>query len=264
MDKLKKIKCFVLDMDGTIYLSNKLIDGALEFLDKLTEQNKDFLFLTNNSSKNRKAYKEKLAKLGCFVEENKVFTSGEATTIYLNKTKPGAKVFLLGNEYLEEEFKENGFVLIKDRTETPDFVVLGFDTTLTYDKMWIACDHIVAGVPFIATHPDINCPLAGGKYMPDTGAMIKMFEASTGISPLVIGKPNKQVVDSIIEKYSLERDELAMVGDRLYTDVKLGINSGIVSILVLSGESTREDLEKSDFKPDYVFESVKEIKEAIE
>jgi HAD superfamily hydrolase (TIGR01457 family) len=264
MDKFKKIKCFVLDMDGTIYLSNKLIDGALEFLDKLTEQSKKFLFLTNNSSKNRKAYKEKLAKLGCFVEEDMVFTSGEATTIYLNKIKTGAKVFLLGNEYLEEEFEDNGFVLIKDRSETPDFVVLGFDTTLTYNKIWIACDHIVNGVPFIATHPDINCPLAGGKYMPDTGAMIKMFEASTGISPLVIGKPNKQVVDSIIEKYSLERDELAMVGDRLYTDVKLGINSEIVSILVLSGETTKSDLEKSDFKPDYVFDSVKEIKEAID
>jgi HAD superfamily hydrolase (TIGR01457 family) len=264
MDKLKKVKCFILDMDGTIYLSSKLIDGSLDFLSLLEKQGKDFLFLTNNSSKNKKAYKEKLANLGCYVEEDKVFTSGEATTIYLSKEKAGAKVFLLGNEYLEEEFMDSGFTLIKDRSEIPDFVVLGFDTTLTYEKVWIACDHIVNGIPYIATHPDINCPLAGGKYMPDTGAMIKMIEASTGKTPFVIGKPNKQVVDSIIEKYGLERDELAMVGDRLYTDVKLGINSGIVSILVLSGETTKEDVEKSDFKPDYVFDSVKEIKEAIE
>lgn len=263
MNDLKKIKCFMLDMDGTFYLGNRLIDGSLEFLDILEKNNKTFLFLTNNSSKNRNAYKEKLSRLGCNVEEDKVFTSGEATTIYLRKRKNGAKVYLLGTPFLEEEFQKKGFHLVKDRSETPDFVVLGFDTTLTYDKLWIACDFIRDGVEYIATHPDYNCPLDGGKFMPDAGAMIKMIEASTGKNPIIIGKPCKHIIDAVIEKYNLQSNEIAMVGDRLYTDIKLGINAGITSILVLSGETTAETYEKSDIKADYIFPSIKELGDAV-
>lgn len=263
MTELKKIKCFMLDMDGTIYLGNHMISGALEFLKMLEIQNKDYIFLTNNSSKNSLAYKEKLQKLGCEVGTEKVFTSGEATTIYLEKRKKGAKIFLLGTSYLEEEFLQKGFEIVKDRSETPDFVVLGFDTTLTYDKLWIACDLISEGVEYIATHPDFNCPLDGGKVMPDIGAMISFIEASTGKRPEIIGKPNHHIVDAIMEKYGLKKDEIAMVGDRLYTDIKLGLNSGITSVLVLSGETTAEDYEESDVVADYVFNSVRELGEAL-
>ena len=259
MRDLKNIKCFLLDMDGTFYLGDKLIDGAMEFLYVLKRQNKEFLFLTNNSSKSNEVYEEKLSSLGCYVGKNRIFTSGEATTIYLNKIKPNAKVFLLGTPFLEEEFKKSGFKLIKDRSETPDFVVLGFDKTLTYEKIWIACDFIRAGVKFIATHPDLNCPLGEGKFAPDTGAMIKLFEGSTGITPLVIGKPNKYIVDAIIQKYGLKKEEIAMVGDRLYTDIKMGKNAKITSILVLSGETSIKDYEKSDIMADYVFPSIKEL-----
>jgi len=263
MTDLKDIKCFMLDMDGTFYLGNKLIDGSLEFLDILEENNKTFLFLTNNSSKNSNAYKEKLANLGCNIEEDKVFTSGEATTIYLRKRKNGAKVYLLGTHYLEKEFREKGFHLVKDRSESPDFVVLGFDTTITYDKLWMACDFIRDGVEYIATHPDYNCPLEDGKFMPDAGAIIKMIEASTGKLPIIIGKPHEYIIEAIIEKYNLRRNEIAMVGDRLYTDIKLGINTGITSILVLSGETTAEIYEKSDIKADYMFSSIKELGGAV-
>jgi len=263
MTDLKDIKCFLLDMDGTFYLGNKLMGGSLEFLDILEENNKTFLFLTNNSSKNSNAYKEKLANLGCNIEEDKVFTSGEATTIYLRKRKNGAKVFLLGTHYLEEEFQQKGFHLVKDRSELPDFVVLGFDTTITYDKLWIACDFIRDGVEYIATHPDYNCPLEDGKFMPDAGAIIKMIEASTDKLPIIIGKPHEYIIAAIIEKYNLQRNEIAMVGDRLYTDIKLGINTGITSILVLSGETTAEIYEKSDIKADYIFPSIKELGDAV-
>ena len=260
MNKLENKKCFIFDMDGTIYLGDDFIDGAVELLENIKKSGKDFVFLTNNSSKNRRIYCEKLAGMGYPVNEEKIFTSGEATRIYINKSKPNANIFLLGNEHLEAEFEEDGFTLVRKKDESPDYVVLGFDTTLTYEKIWIACDYIKAGIPFLATHPDDVCPLAGGKTMPDTGAMIKMFEAATGgILPKVIGKPNKLIVESILEKYNLQPEDLVMIGDRLYTDIKLGENAGIDSILVLSGEATKEDAQNSDVKPTYIFDSVATI-----
>ncbi|SKC83410.1 HAD-IIA family hydrolase [Maledivibacter halophilus] len=259
MKELKDIKCFLLDMDGTIYLDDCLIDGALEFLQHLEYKNKDFIFLTNNSSKNKEAYKEKLADLGYSADKEKIFTSGEATILYLKMKKEKAKVFLMGNSFLEEEFTKSGFRLVKEKSDKPDFVVLGFDTTLNYEKIWMACDFIMEGVPFIATHPDFNCPLKGKKFMPDTGSMIKMFEASTGKSPLIIGKPNKYIIYMIIEKYKLNREEIAIVGDRLYTDIKAGEDLGITTILVLTGETTEKMYKKSQIKADYVFNSIKDL-----
>ncbi|WP_304944314.1 HAD-IIA family hydrolase [Vallitalea guaymasensis] len=263
MRDLHKIKCFLLDMDGTFYLGDELIDGSMDFLNILERQDKDFLFLTNNSSKNRMAYVEKLKRLGCEVEPDKVFTSGEATTIYLQNEKPGAKVFLLGTPLLEEEFINAGFELVKDRNESPDYVVLGFDTTLTYDKLWIACDYIRDGVTYIATHPDYNCPLEGGKFMPDAGAMIDFIAASTGRRPHVIGKPNADIISVICDKYGYNRQEIAMVGDRLYTDIKTGINADIATVVVLSGETSITDYEKSDINADFVYPSLKEIGEDL-
>lgn len=259
MTDLKDIKCFLLDMDGTFYLGNKLIDGAIEFLEILKSQNKDFIFVTNNSSQNSKEYKKKLENLGVLVDEDKVFTSGEATTIFLKKEYPNSKIYLMGTELLEEEFEKSGFTLIKNKDDKPDYVVLGFDTTMTYDKIWYACDYIREGVTYIATHPDFNCPLEGGKYKPDAGAIISMIKASTEKEPIVIGKPNPYIIDAIVEKYSLNKNEIAIVGDRLYTDIQTGINSSIISILVLSGETTKEMYSFSEIKPDYVFDSLKEL-----
>lgn len=260
MEKIKEKKCFLLDMDGTIYLGNKLIDGAKDFLDNLKDKGKRYLFLTNNSSKNKKVYVEKLSKMGIKAEEEDIFTSGEATIIYLNGIKKNAKVFLLGTKMLEDEFREAGFQLVYGRDQEIDFVVLGFDTTLTYEKLWIACEYIAKGVPFIATHPDFNCPLENEKFMPDAGAMIAFIKASTGKEPVVIGKPNKYIVDAIMKKYDLKKEELVIIGDRLYTDIRTGILNDITSILVMSGETNKEMLEKTEFVPNYVFDSVKEIK----
>lgn len=259
MKNLNDINVFLLDMDGTIYLGDELIDGAKEFLSKIKEREKRYIFLTNNSSKNKKIYVEKLNKLGIDATEGEVFTSGEATTMYINKQKEGARIYLLGTEALEEEFIKAGFVLEKERHKDIDYVVLGFDTTLTYEKLWGACEYISEGVEYIATHPDFNCPLADNKFMPDAGAMAAFIEASTGKTPKVIGKPNKEVIESISTKYNLNKEDLAMVGDRLYTDIKTGKNAGITSILVYSGETKEEDYENSEIKADYVFDSVKDI-----
>lgn len=263
MNRLKKKECFLLDMDGTIYLGDELIYGAKEFLKKIKEENKKYLFLTNNSSKNKGSYVEKLAKLGIEAKENEIFTSGEATTIYLNKIKKGAKIFLLGTKALEEEFEKAGFKLIKERDQEVDFVVLGFDTTLTYEKLWIACDYISEGVKYIATHPDYVCPLAGGKCMPDVGSIMALVKGTTGKEPLVVGKPNKYIVDGILEKYKLKKEDLCIVGDRLYTDIRTGLDNGLTSILVMSGETNKKMLANTEFVPDYVFDSINEMIEEI-
>ena len=256
---IDKIKCFLLDMDGTIYLGDQLIPGALEFLKRIKETGREYVFLTNNSSKNIELYQQKLKKLGIDATKEEFFTSGSATISYINQLKKNSNVFLMGTESLEQQFTDSGITLVRERDKDVDFVVLGFDTTLTYEKIWIACDYILAGVPFIATHPDLNCPLAGGKQMPDTGSMIRMFEAATGVSPLVLGKPNKGVVDVLMQKTGYKQEELVMVGDRLYTDVQMGINSGISSFLVLSGETKRLDYEESSIEPTGVFDSVDDI-----
>jgi len=263
MGDIKDIKCFVLDMDGTFYLGNNLIDGSLDFIKTINTQNKQFVFLTNNSSKNKYYYMKKLKNMGLNIEAERVFTSGEATTIYLKNKKPGSKVFILGTELLKEEFIAAGFELVNDRKTTPDFVVLGFDTTLTYEKLWIACDFIREGVEYVATHPDYNCPIEDLKVMPDIGAMIDFIYASTKIKPYIVGKPNKTIIEVLCSKYGYDKSQIAIVGDRLYTDIKTGSNADIVSILVYSGETTKEDYKNSDIRADYVYNSLKEINEDL-
>ena len=259
MINLKEVTVYLLDMDGTIYLGDELIDGSIDFLKTLKEKGKRYIFLTNNSSKNKHTYVEKLNNLGIDATEEEVFTSGEATTMYLSKLKPGARIYLLGTPALEDEFERAGFILERERNKNIDYVVLGFDTTLTYEKLWAACEYVSEGVEYIATHPDFNCPLPNDKFMPDAGAMAALIEASTGKTPLVIGKPNKEVVESIASKYNLSKENMAMVGDRLYTDIKTGINAGITSVLVYSGETKEEDYKTSHIRADYVFNSVKDM-----
>ena len=260
MKDIKNIKLFLLDMDGTIYLGDKLFDCTLPFLNLLKEQGKRFLFLTNNSSKNRDVYVKKLAKMGIDVTPDDVFTSGEATTIYLNKLKLCARIYLVGTPALEDEFRNAGFILTD---ENPDYAVLGFDTTLTYEKLWKLCDFVRDGVPYIATHPDFNCPTETG-FMPDIGSFIACVRASTGRDPdVVVGKPNRIIADSVIEKYGVKREELCMVGDRLYTDIALGAQADIATVLVWTGESTPEDLAKTDVEPTFIFDDLGGISDAI-
>lgn len=253
IEKLCKVRGFLLDMDGTFYLGDRLLEGALQFIDLLREQNKKFLFLTNNSSKHRRQYAEKINRLGLPLAEESVLTSGEATALYLTEKHPGARLFLVGTPSLEDEFRQHGFQLVQ---QEPQFLVLGFDTTLTYQKLWALCDFVRAGVPYIATHPDFNCPTETG-FMPDVGAMIAFVKAATGRQPdLVVGKPNRLIVDAAAVKMNLQVNQLAMIGDRLYTDIALGQASGIATILVLSGETKIEDLKDSPFQPDYTFQNL--------
>ena len=252
---LKSIKCFLMDMDGTIYLGNNLLPGAQDWLALLNAYHLPYYFLTNNSSHSRLEYADKLHNLGLNVSEEQIFTSGEATAIYLKKHYPGARLYVVGTPPLEGEFKRQGFTITED---DPDVAVLGFDTTLTYEKIWKLSDLIVAGKPYIATHPDINCPTEDG-FKPDIGAMIELFSASTGRRPdVIIGKPYAPIVSSLEEKVGASVDQLCMIGDRLYTDIALG-QWGITTVLVLSGETKAEDLEGSQFKPDIICRDIAEM-----
>ena len=260
IEKLSSIKCYMLDMDGTFYLSDHLLPGALDFMDYLARNDLDYLFLTNNSSKNREMYSEKIGKLGFEVDAAKVFTSGEATTIYLRKHTKYQKIYLVGTKALESEFIQAGFELTNEK---PDAVVLGFDTTLTYEKIWNACDLIREGLPYIATHPDFNCPTATG-FMPDIGSFMALIEVSTGRkADVIIGKPYHHIVDAVVEKTGYSLEEIAMIGDRLYTDIALG-KAGIKTILVLSGETKIEDIVASEFKADIVVKDLEDLLHKME
>lgn len=253
---IDNIRCFALDMDGTIYLGEKWIAGAKEFLAKIEESGRSYVFLTNNSSKNPAVYVEKLHRMGWDVGEDKIITSGQAAIFYLQQHFSGKKVFLLGNPLLQEEFEQAGIIL--DDT-APDVVVTAFDTSLTYEKMCKVCDFVREGLPYLATHPDYNCPTENG-FIPDAGAIHAFIHASAFRYPdRIIGKPNRDIVDYLVDRVKTERGQIAMVGDRLYTDIAAGVNNGLKSILVLSGEAVLEDAASSDTIPHLIFDSVQDI-----
>ena len=188
---------------------------------------------------------------GFLLDMDGTFTSGEATALHLQAARPGARLFVVGTPALENEFRAHGFALDDAR---PEAVVLGFDTTLTYDKLWKLCDFVRAGLPYLATHPDLNCPTGTG-FMPDAGAMIAFVRASTGRAPdMVVGKPNRMIAEVAARKLGMPLEALCMVGDRLYTDIALGQTAGVATVLVLSGETRREDLAGPPFQPDHVFD----------
>ena len=254
--RLKEITCFALDMDGTVYLGEKWIDGALEFLNAVEKAGKQYFFLTNNSSKGPENYVEKLKRMGLTIDKSRIVTSGQATIDYLKRNFPEKRVFLLGNELLTREFEEEGIQL---DDSSPEVVVTGFDTSLDYAKMCKVCDFVRAGLPYIATHPDYNCPTETG-FIPDAGAIHAFIHASAFRYPdHVIGKPSGDIMDYLTGRAKTKKVQTAMVGDRLYTDVAAGVNNGYTGILVLSGEAGIKDVEESEVVPDLIFTSVKEM-----
>ena len=253
---IQDVRCFLLDMDGTFYLGENLIPGSLDFIRRVEETGRDFLFLTNNSSHNADFYVQRLKRMGLNVGREKVLTSGEATAAVLQEKYPGKRAFVLGNEFLLEEMREAGVTV--DQTD-PEIVVVGYDTTLDYKKMTAVCDFVRAGLPYIATHPDFNCPTETG-FAPDLGAIMAFIEASTGRkADRVVGKPHTGIVQAALRRTGLSAGQMAMVGDRLYTDIETGLKSGMLSILVLSGETTPQMLAEYPNKPDMVFDRLADM-----
>ena len=252
----EKIKCFILDMDGTIYLGNELFPFTKDFLKKVEDTGREYYFFTNNSSKSQQAYIEKLGKLGIQIKKDQMMTSSHVIVKYLKEHYEGKSIYVLGTQSLIQEFQYFDMNLTE---EDPDIVVLGFDTTLTYEKLSKACHYIRNGCTYFGINPDWNCPMEGGAFIPDCGSIAKLIEASTGRFPEFFGKPSKHTLDYIIQETGYKPDEIAIVGDRLYTDIAVADQSDVTSILVLSGESTREDVTTSDVKPNVILEDLSEI-----
>jgi len=235
-------KYFIFDMDGTFYLGDEMIPGAGGFVNRLAENGLDYRFFTNNSSNSAALCSEKLGKMGFPTPAERIVLSSDVAADYLATHRAGQRVYLLGNERLAADLLRAGVMLVDD---SPDLVLLGFDTTLTYEKINKAANWLAAGLPYYATHPDVNCPLKEG-FMPDTGAMIAMFEASTGRRPEVFGKPMRHTVDYLVKCLACKPEELVFVGDRLETDVAIGYHHGIPCVLVLSGATTLEAYESQN------------------
>ncbi|SFD01818.1 HAD-IIA family hydrolase [Butyrivibrio sp. YAB3001] len=267
---LETTELFVLDMDGTFYLDNDILDGALDFLEAVKNSGKKYIFFTNNSSTSAELYIEKLKRMNCHITRDQIMTSGDVMIRYLNSVYPGKKVYLLGTKALVDSFVEGGIDLFvpeisekegfvpADTANIPDIVVVGFDKTLTYEKLTNACTYIRNGALFLATHLDINCPVKGG-FIIDCGAICAAISLSTGKEPKYVGKPFKETVDMVVDATNVPRERISFVGDRLYTDVATGVKNGAKGILVLTGEAGIEDIPDSEVKPDAVYESIKEM-----
>ena len=265
MEKLEILaskKLFLFDMDGTLYLGDRLFDFTKPLLREIRRTGGKYLFMTNNSSKSVADYIKKLEKLGIYSTREDFITSSQATAYYLHKHHKGQRLYVCGTESLKEELRSEGFQ-VTERVEDTDCIVMGFDTELTFQKLHdVSYLLLTRELPYIATNPDLVCPTEFGS-VPDCGSVCGMIFNATGKRPVVIGKPSPLMPQLAMDRLGYTKEETCVVGDRIYTDVKSGLNAGITGILVLSGETTREILERSEDKPHLVLESAKEILEVL-
>ena len=259
---LKGKKLFIFDMDGTIYLGSNPFDFAIRFIKKLRANGKKVLFFTNNASHTTPFYIKKLARLGFEPSEDEIMTSGDVTLEFLKRHRAGKSVYLVGTDELVEEYADKGIKLVNGESDPrhADIVITSFDTSLTYEKLNIACRLIRNGAEYLSTHPDFNCPTEDG-FIPDSGAIAALVTASTGKTPTYFGKPYKETVEMIGEATGFAREEMCIFGDRLYTEIALGKSFGVTSVLVLSGETTEEDVDAAlpKDKPDFAFASLDDV-----
>lgn len=262
MENLQNIKLFLLDMDGTIYLDNDLFDGTLDFLNYVKRIGGRYIFMTNNSSKSVDKYIEKLAGLGIESTADDFLTSTNATVLYLKK-KNYNKIYALGTTSFKEQLSEAGLPITDKIEEGIDCLCMGFDTELTFKKLEDACILLRDDIDYIATNPDWVCPTWYG-FVPDCGSVSTMIKNATGKLPKFIGKPQPDMANLAMEKAGFSKEETAVIGDRLYTDIACGVNAGINTIFVLSGEGTMEDVKKGKTKPKYIFANIRELLSELE
>jgi len=262
MNNLKDIELFLLDMDGTINIEDSLIDGAADFFSYLNETNRRYVFLTNNSSNSAKNYVTKIQNLGIKCGPENVFTSGMAMGIFLQTERANIPIYLVGTKALKEELLSYRVVIAEDYKEAK-IVVVGFDKELTYQKLEHACELLDNGAEFLATNVDLVCPIENRRFIPDCGSICMLIETATGKKPRFVGKPERSMVDILLTKFGCPPGRTAIIGDRLYTDIMTGVNAGITSVCVLTGETTLEMIQNSEIKPTYVFDSIKDVYEQI-
>ena len=261
-DIIKSKKLYIFDMDGTIYLGGRPFDFAKRFIKNLRASGRRVLFFTNNASHTSPFYLSKLERLGFEPSADEIMTSGDVTLEFLKRHRAGKSVYLVGTDELVEEYAAKGIKLVNGESDPrhADIVITSFDTSLTYEKLNIACRLIRNGAEYLSTHPDFNCPTEDG-FIPDSGAIAALVTASTGKTPTYFGKPYKETVEMIGEATGFAREEMCIFGDRLYTEIALGKSFGVTSVLVLSGETTEEDVDAAlpKDKPDFAFASLDDV-----
>jgi NagD protein len=265
VNRLARIKHLALDLDGTLYLGRQLFPFTLDFLRRLEELRIGRTFFTNNSSVSTADYVRKLQSLGIDGRSDDVFSSTTATIAYLRKHMPEvARLFVLGTPTLREEFLEDGFEAVRDGALDPDAVIVGFDTTLDYPRLCQAAYWISRGKPFLATNCDAVCPTDQPTVLPDCGSICKLLAHATGREPdAVLGKPSPAMLAGMMERCGVTADRIAVVGDRLYTDIAMARAAGALGVLVLSGETTRAQAESAQPRPDLIVENVGELGDVL-
>ncbi|NLD52253.1 MAG: HAD-IIA family hydrolase [Clostridiales bacterium] len=260
---LRQKKLYLLDMDGTLYLGDRLFEDTLPFLHALKDHGARPVYLTNNSSRSTEAYVDKLARLGIRASAEDFFTSTDAACAWLKHRYGGNGIYALGTASFRTQLAAEGLPVRDSLTDDVDCLLLGYDTELTYQKLVDACKLLKRGVLYLATNPDLVCPTEFG-YVPDCGSLTQALEHATGRMPTVIGKPQPQMALLAMDKYGCTKEETILVGDRLYTDIACGVSAGIDTVLVFSGEARPEDLLKSKVKPAFTAAGVGELLEALD
>ena len=259
MDRLKNIKLFLFDMDGTLYLGDRLYDFTPQLLETIRQKGGKYLFMTNNSSKSVEDYIKKLEKMGIDATYEDFMTSSQATAYYLHKYHEGKKLYVCGTKSLQKELEKEGFTVTTDLAQV-ECVVMGFDTELTFQKLHDVSYLLLTQpeLPYIATNPDLVCPTEFGS-VPDCGSVCICIKNATGREPVVIGKPSSLMPQLAMERLNIPKEQTCVIGDRIYTDIRSGLNAGALTALVMSGETTPQILAESQQKPHLVLEDAGEI-----
>jgi 4-nitrophenyl phosphatase len=242
----------MVDLDGVLRKGTQVIPGAPELLQELPE----YLIVTNNSTRTADMYAQELADIQLFIPPEKIFTSAKATALYLKENREYSTAWVVGEKGLLQEIQNIGYKI----TPECECVIVGWDRTLTYDKLETACLAIRDGAEFIGTNPDLTYPSEKG-IIPGCGSILAFLTACTGVNPLVIGKPHPFIMELAL-KYLHDKDAY-VIGDRLDTDIKAGINAGLKTILVLTGVESKKSVENADVTPDFIFENLDEVKEFV-
>ncbi len=260
---LKEKKYFLFDIDGTLAVDDTLYDGSKELIDHIEAIGGRAFYITNNSVKSRKDYREKFRKWGIETEESQFMTASYATCEYLKRHYADKKLFVLGTPSFVEEVRECGLQVTEQAETDVSCVVVGFDRTLTYEKTEMACELLFRPeVDYVGTNPDYRCPTAFG-FVPDCGGICEMLKVTVDREPYYVGKPNKDIVSMCMEQVDARKEEVLVVGDRLYTDIACGRNAGVETALVYTGEAKASDLLDTPHMPDYTFENIRELYNAF-
>lgn len=258
-------KLIIFDMDGTIYLGKDLIDGSLELFDELNKNHVEYVFFTNNSSHDLDFYYDKIKNFGIQCDREKNFYSSTEIAIQYLKDHDFKKLFVVANKSLKDKLKDD-FVLIDkfDPKTKIDGVLAGFSTELVYQELRDACLYLqTQDIPFIATNGDYRCPIEDGLYIPDCGGMIEWMRLCSNKKARVMGKPDPEVIEVLAKRFNVNKDDILIVGDRIYTDILVGVNACVDTVMVLSGETKLEDLKNYDYKPTYIINSIKELPDLL-